>query len=123
MRQVGIWWEVEHCDIAQERISTEAVRGWLDRRIAFAPTPSRSRPSLLTCGPNGWHTIGLELLALLLRVQGWPCRLLGVRVPTPVVAAAANASDAAAVVVISQLTTGRRAATESLQAAYRSHLR
>lgn len=119
MRQVGIWWQVGHCDIAQERISTEAVRGWLDRRMACAPLPIRQRPILLACGPNDWHTIGLESLAMLLLYQGWPCHLLGARVPSLAVAAAAEAADAVAVVVVSQLATGRRAAVESLQAARR----
>jgi DNA-binding transcriptional MerR regulator len=26
MRQVGIWWEVGHCDVAQEQLTTESVR-------------------------------------------------------------------------------------------------
>lgn len=118
MRQVGIWWEVGYCDIARERISTEAVRGWLDKRMAFAPTPTRPHPILLACGPNDWHTIGAECLAMLLRFQGWPCRLLGPRVPTPRLSAAVQTSDAAAVVVVSQLATGRRAAVNSIRAVH-----
>ncbi len=116
MRQVGIWWEVGHCDIAQERASTESVRGWLDQQMTLALAPSHPHPIVLACGPKDWHTVGLECLAMLLRYQGWPCRLLGARVPTPVVVAAAQASDAAAVVVVSQLASGRRAAVESTQA-------
>lgn len=118
MRQVGIWWEVGYCDIARERISTEAVRGWLDKRMSFAPAPIRPHPILLACGPNDWHTIGAECLAMLLRYQGWPCRLLGARVPAPRVSAAVRASDAAAVVVVSQLATGRRAAVDSIRAVH-----
>src|SRR6478752_3586969 len=44
MRQIGVWWAIGHCDVVQERMATEAVRAWLDRRSAFAPPPSRSRP-------------------------------------------------------------------------------
>jgi DNA-binding transcriptional MerR regulator len=120
MRQVGIWWEIGHCDITQERVATETVRAWLDRRIAFAPVPSMTRPVLLACGPRDWHTIGLECLAMLLRDRGWPCRILGVRVATPTLVSAAAASDAAAVVVVSQLATGRRPAVESIEATHRS---
>jgi methanogenic corrinoid protein MtbC1 len=122
MRQVGIWWEIGHCDIAQERSSTETVRGWLDRRIAFSPVPATPRPVVLVCGPKDWHTIGLECLAMLLRDRGWPCRILGARVPTPSVVTAASASDAVAVVVVSHLASGRRLAVESIQAVHRSGL-
>ena len=122
MRQVGIWWEIGHCDIAQERVSTETVRAWLDRRIAFAPVPSMPRPVMLACGPRDWHTIGLECLAMLLRERGWPCRILGARVPLPTLVSAATASDAAAVVVVSQLASGRRPAVESIQATHRAGL-
>ena len=50
--------------------------GWTSKSV-FAPAPTRSRPILLACGPHDWHTIGTECLAMLLRYQGWPCRLLG----------------------------------------------
>jgi methylmalonyl-CoA mutase cobalamin-binding subunit/DNA-binding transcriptional MerR regulator len=119
MRQVGIWWEIGHCDIAQERVATETVRAWLDRRTAFAPVPTTPRPIVLACGPKDWHTIGLECLAMLLRHQGIACRILGPRVPTPTVVTAANASDAAAVVIVSHLASGRRLAVESIQALHR----
>ena len=118
MRQVGVWWAAGHCDVAQERMATEAVRAWLDRRSAFAPAPTRSRPILLACGPSDLHTIGLESMALLLRSQGWPCRLLGARAPTATVAAAARASSAAGVIVVSHLASGRLRAVESIRAVH-----
>ncbi len=118
MRQVGVWWAAGHCDVAQERMATEAVRAWLDRRSAFAPAPTRSRPILLACGPSDLHTIGLESMALLLRCQGWPCRLLGARTPTATVAAAARASSAAGVIVVSHLASGRLRAVESIRAVH-----
>lgn len=116
MRQVGIWWEVGHCDITQEQVATEAVRGWLHKKITFAPASGSSPPILLACGPNDWHTIGLESLAMLLRYQGWPCLLLGARASTAATAAAA--SNACALVLVSQMATGRRAAVQSLQATH-----
>ena len=116
MRQIGIWWEVGHCDVAQERMATESVRAWLDKRSAFAPPPTRGRPIVLACGPRDLHTIGLEAMALLLRFEGWPCRVLGARTQTATVVTAARATDAAAVVIVSQLATGRRTAVESIEA-------
>lgn len=116
MRQIGVWWSVGHCDVVQERMATEAVRAWLDRRSAFAPAPTRPRPILLACGPSDLHTIGLESTALLLRYQGWPCRVIGARTSTITLATAARATAVAGVVVVSQLATGRRRAVESIRA-------
>ncbi len=116
MRQVGVWWAVGHCDVVQERMATEAVRAWLDRSSAFAPAPTRPRPILLACGPSDLHTIGLESTAVLLRYQGWPCRVLGARTSTATIAAAARATSVAGVVVVSHLATGRLRAVESIRA-------
>jgi DNA-binding transcriptional MerR regulator/methylmalonyl-CoA mutase cobalamin-binding subunit len=116
MRQVGVWWAIGHCDIVQERMATEAVRAWLDRRAAFAPAPTRPRPILLACGPSDLHTIGLESTAVLLRYQGWPCRVLGARTSTVMVATAARATAVAGVIVVSHLATGRLRAVESIRA-------
>jgi len=116
MRQVGVWWAIGHCDVVQERMATEAVRAWLDRRGAFAPPPTRPRPILLACGPSDLHTIGLESTAVLLRYQGWPCRVLGARTPTVTLTTAAQAAAAAGVVVVSHLATGRLRAVESIRA-------
>lgn len=115
MRQIGVWWAVGHCDVVQEQLATEAVRAWLDRRGALAPAPTRSRPILLACGPTDLHTIGLESTAVLLRYQGWPCRVLGARTSTATLAAAARATAAAGVVVVSHLATGRLRAIESIR--------
>lgn len=116
MRQIGVWWAVGHCDVVQERLATEVIRTWLDRRSALAPAPTRSRPILLACGPSDLHTVGLESTALLLRHQGWPCRVLGARTPTATLATAARATPVAGVVVVSHLATGRRRAVESIRA-------
>jgi DNA-binding transcriptional MerR regulator/methylmalonyl-CoA mutase cobalamin-binding subunit len=116
MRQIGVWWAVGHCDVVQERMATEAVRAWLDRRSAFAPPPTRPRPILLACGPSDLHTVGLESTAVLLRYQGWPCRVLGASTSTATLAAAARATAVAGVVVVSHLATGRLRAVESIRA-------
>jgi DNA-binding transcriptional MerR regulator/methylmalonyl-CoA mutase cobalamin-binding subunit len=118
MRQVGVWWAAGHCDVVQERMATEAVRAWLDRRAALAPAPTRTRPILLACGPSDLHTIGLEATAVVLRHDGWPCRVLGARTSTVTLATAARATPVAAVVVVSHLATGRLRAIESIRAVH-----
>ena len=61
MRQIGVWWAVGHCDVVQERMATEAVRAWLDRRrcvrARHRPGPVRScwpaDPAI--CTPSAWN--------------------------------------------------------------------
>lgn len=117
LRQVGQWWDTGVCNLAEEHLSTEAARAWLDKRSAFAPPPTMRRPVVLACGPGDLHTIGLEALALLLRQQGWPCRLLGAHTSTAALTTAVQATGAAGVVIVSHLPTSRRRAVDSMTAA------
>ncbi len=116
MRQVGLRWETGRCDVAQEHMTTEAVRGWLSRMASFAPAPATEQPVVLACGPRDLHTLGVEALAVLLAYRGRPCRVLGARTPVATLVTAATATSAAAVVVVSHLSVGRRPATEAVVA-------
>ncbi len=118
LRQIGQWWEAGRCDMAQEHLTTEAARAWLDKSSAFAPVPTKRHPIVLACGPGDLHTIGLEALALLLRQEGWPCRILGARTSTVSLTTAAAATGAAGVVIVSHLPTGRRRALASITAVH-----
>ncbi len=115
LRQVGLWWQGGHCDIDQERLTTEAVRAWLDRRTTYSPTPTHTRPIVLACGPVDTHTVGLEALALTLRQERWSCRLLGARTSPIALATAVRANRAIAVVVAAHLASSRQRAIGSLQ--------
>ncbi len=116
LRQVGLWWAAGHCEIDEERLTTDAVRSWLDRKSAFAPAPSRNNPILLACGPTDLHTVGIEALAVMLRYRGWPCRILGARTSVASLATAAEASGAVAAVIVSHLASARLRAVESMRA-------
>lgn len=116
MRQVGAWWQSGRCDVEQERLTTEAVRGWLESVSSLAPTPTQSRPVLLACGPTDLHTVGLESLAVLLRYSNCACRLLGARTAMIALSTAIRANDAAAAVVVSHLNSGRQRAIQTLRA-------
>ena len=116
MRQLHQLLATGQYDEAQDRMAAEAVRAWLNHRAAFAPAPQEIGPILLACGPRDRDTIALESLALLLRFQRWPCRVLGARVPTFTLTIAAQAADAAGVVVISTESRNQRQAIVSLQA-------
>jgi DNA-binding transcriptional MerR regulator len=116
MRQVGIRWETGRCDVAQEHLTTETVRGWLSRLASFAPSPTAEQPVVLACGPRDLHTLGIEAMAVLLAYRGLRCRVLGARTPGATMVTAATATSAIAVVVVSHLSVGRRPAAESVRA-------
>ncbi len=117
LREIGRRWQQGHLDIEAERLSSEAVRGWLEALAHQAPGPSDAAPLILTCGPADLHSIGLEALGVLLRHQGHPCRVLGGRVPVRTLSVAVRASRPPAVVVVSHLRANRLSATQSLRAA------
>ena len=116
MRRIGSLWESGRCDIGQEHLTTEAVRGWLARTTTLAPSPTVPGTVLLACGPRDLHTLGLEALAAALAFRGIGCRSLGARTPQRTLVTALAATDAAAVVVVSHLSTHRRLAVQSLEA-------
>jgi hypothetical protein len=103
-------------DAAGNVMAIESVRTWLNHRGLFAPAPRPIGPILLACGPRDRQLIGLECLGLLLRLQRWPCRVLGARVPTFTLTVAAQAADAAGVVVMSTESRARQHAVASLHA-------
>jgi hypothetical protein len=103
-------------DADHELMATEAIRTWLNHRGSFAPAPREVGPILLACGPRDRHVVSLECLALLLRFQRWPCRVLGARVSTFTLTIAAKAADAAGVVIVSTESRALTHAVVSLQA-------
>ncbi len=116
VRQIGTWWEAGLCDVGQEHFTTEVVRGWLAKMITLAPPAKSERWVLLAVGPRDRHTLGSECLAAVLVHQEIGCRVLGSRTPQQILTAAVAATSPAAVVVVSHLSTHRRAAIESLRA-------
>lgn len=117
LRQIGAWWESGRCDIAQEHVTSDAVRGWLARVTSYAPRPVAAGPVLLACGPDDLHTMGLEALACLLAEHERACLVLGARTPRVALVKAVARTDASAVVVVSHLVTHRRTTVEALVAA------
>jgi MerR family transcriptional regulator, light-induced transcriptional regulator len=116
MRRLHRLMEIGRRDAAEELLATEAVRTWLNHRGMFAPPPWEIAPILLACGPRDRQVIGIESLALLLRFQRRPCRVLGDRVSTFTLTMAAQAADAAGVVVMAGDTRGWAHATAALRA-------
>lgn len=119
MRQVGSW-AGPTCGSGPENLLTDAVRGWVARRSVYAPPPRPSGPVLLACGPGDEHTVGIEALGLLLRLAGWPARILGPRTGTAHLLATATAKKAVAIVIVSQLASARRQAIMSIRSVHRA---
>ena len=69
MREIGHLWQHGHLDLEAERLTSEAVRGWLEMLTLEAPEPTDAAPVILACGPADRHSIGLEALGVLLRRQ------------------------------------------------------
>jgi len=117
MREIGRAWQSGLVSIEEERLASEAARGWLERSALGAPEPSDAPPMVLTCGPADLHSIGLEALGLLLRHHRRRCRVLGPRTSVRALTTAVRASRPSGVVVVSHLRANRLSATQSLRAA------
>jgi hypothetical protein len=115
-RQLGRITVAGRRDHVQELLATEVIRAWLNDQASLSPAPWRAETVLLTCGPRDRDTVFVEALALLIRLHGWPCRVLGARTPILTVTAAARAGDTAAVVICAT-RPGRRQAMCCLAAA------
>jgi hypothetical protein len=115
-RQLGRAVVADHRDPLRDLMVTETIRAWLNHRAALAPAPHRVGTILLAGAPRDPDPVGPEALALLLRLRGWPCRVLGPRTPALTLTIAAQAADTAAVVVSCSAVRGRYQAVECLDA-------
>lgn len=79
MKAVGDGWERGEVSVAQEHLSTQLVRSYLD---ALRRPPSVGGPQVwLACPPRELHDLPLLALALLLWDQGWEIRFFGASTP------------------------------------------
>jgi methanogenic corrinoid protein MtbC1 len=115
MRTIGRWWETGRCDVAHEHVATEACNGWLAGTTNAAPPPWQPTSIVLACGPRDLHTIGLQAMGVLLTHRGWSCRMLSARVPAESLSLVQHQTGAGGVIVVSHLSSARRAAVEALR--------
>ena len=116
MREIGLRWQSGHLDLEAERLSSEAVRGWLEVLALQAPEPTDAPPVLLACGPADRHSIGLEALGVLLRHERRRCRFLG-RTSVEALTTAVQANQPSAVVIVSHLRANWLSAAQAVRAA------
>ncbi len=114
VREIGERWHAGLMDVSHEHLASNTAQAWLS---AVQPvTPLRPHSTVvLTCGPNDHHTLALAALGAQLGQRRWDCRMLGARTPAQSLARAVTETDAMAVVLVCQVTAGRRAAVESLR--------
>ncbi|MDQ1722635.1 MAG: MerR family transcriptional regulator, light-induced transcriptional regulator, partial [Pseudonocardiales bacterium] len=92
---IGVRWVRAGVDV--EHVLSEATMDAFRAYRAFLPRPVPGRPVLLACAPDEQHTLPLHALAAALAELRVPLRLLGGRVPTTAVAAAARRTGAGAI--------------------------
>ena len=90
---VGEAWHSGDISIAQEHLVTSAVRARLERKLAEVRAPVHGR-AVLTCGPGERHELGLLMLAVLLRADGWDVAYLGPDLPVAEAVSLARQSQA-----------------------------
>lgn len=79
MREIGEGWERGEVSVAQEHLSTQLVRSYLD--ALRRPPGVGARQVWLACPPRELHDLPLLALALLLWDQGWQIRFFGANTP------------------------------------------
>ena len=78
--EIGDQWAAGRLTVAQEHLASSAVRSALQKLLADARASVRG-VAVLACAPNERHEIGLMMLAVLLRSDGWQVAFLGADTP------------------------------------------
>lgn len=78
--EIGEQWAAGELTVAQEHLASSAVRSALQKLLADARASVRG-VAVLACAPGERHEIGLMMLAVLLRSDGWQVAFLGADTP------------------------------------------
>lgn len=82
MVHIGAWYKVEAIDVGQEHLASEIAQRMMARTVQIVgPARKHGKLVLLGCAPNGWHVIGLRMIADYMRFCGWRTLYLGANVP------------------------------------------
>lgn len=80
LRRIGDEWHDGRLSIAQEHAVTSRVRAKLEQLMADARGGVRGT-AVLACAPGEQHDLGLLMLAVALRADGWRVEYLGANTP------------------------------------------
>lgn len=89
LRWTGEAWRRGELSVAQEHAITEKVRAHLGKLLSDGRGDARG-VAVLACAPGEQHDIGLLMLAVLLRADGWRVEFLGADTPVDTAAAFAE---------------------------------
>jgi methanogenic corrinoid protein MtbC1 len=78
--EIGELWAAGDVTVAQEHLASGAIRASLLRLLADQRGNVRGS-AVLACAPGEWHEVGLLMLAILLRADGWQVAYLGPNTP------------------------------------------
>jgi MerR family transcriptional regulator, light-induced transcriptional regulator len=78
--ELGEAWEKGRVGVAEEHLASEAIRARLVQQLADSRAPIRG-VAVLACAPGERHDLGLLMLAILLRADGWHIAYLGADTP------------------------------------------
>jgi methanogenic corrinoid protein MtbC1 len=78
--ELGEAWEEGRVGVAEEHLASEAIRARLVQLLADSRAPVRGI-AVLACAPGERHDLGLLMLAILLRADGWHVAYLGADTP------------------------------------------
>lgn len=93
--EIGTRWEAGELTIAQEHLASSVVRAALQKLLAD-PRGDLLGVAVLACAQGERHEIGLLMLAVLLRADGWQVAYLGPDTPAGEAVALAGEVNAAA---------------------------
>ena len=112
MRRVGEAWQRNLLSVEQEHFASNLIRQRLHSMIQAQATAALSAPRLVAaCAPEEQHDLGLLILTLIARRQGWNVTYLGQRTPLDELR---NASAHARYIVLSVSTVTGLASLLSL---------
>jgi methanogenic corrinoid protein MtbC1 len=80
LERVGDAWQEGRFSVAQEHLVSEAVRARIERLLYDVRGGMRG-VAVLACAPGERHDLGLLMLAVLLRADGWQVAYLGADTP------------------------------------------
>ncbi|AIE87886.1 metalloregulator ArsR/SmtB family transcription factor [Fimbriimonas ginsengisoli] len=82
MAIVGERYKSGEINAAQEHLASNVTERMMFRTMQLiGPTRRHDKTVILGCAPNGWHVIGLRMIADYLRFCGWKTLYLGANVP------------------------------------------
>ncbi len=114
LRELGDAWHRGELTIAEEHSFTSKVRARLEELLA-EERPAVRGTAVLACAPGEQHEIGLLMLAVMLRADGWRVEYLGASMPVEETMAFATAIGASLVC----LSAGQQRTADEVREALR----